>query len=288
MSYLQRLLDCNQYNKLDFVNFFISNHHVGYIKKDNLKIINKFPNYFLIKKNKVLLKNGLNNFNKRTYAINKVFEYLVKEKLILTKHREYFPVFKFFDSKAILKAQRAVGSFFGFQFFGVHLNGYLKKKNKYFMWVGKRSNDGNFPNDLDQISAGGLPYNVSVKNNLIKESFEEANIDKSLVLNSKYQGTISYRVETFLGLSRHILFCYSLELPDEFTPKNNDGEIVKFYLWKIEKILEIIKNSRKFKFDCALVILLFALKKKLIKSKKIRMMLNDRLDLKILRKFKEY
>ena len=129
------------------------------------------------------------------------------------------------------------------------------------MWVGKRSNDGNFPNDLDQISAGGLPYNVSVKNNLIKESFEEANIDKSLVLNSKYQGTISYRVETFLGLSRHILFCYSLELPDEFTPKNNDGEIVKFYLWKIEKILEIIKNSRKFKFDCALVILLFDLKK---------------------------
>ena len=155
------------------------------------------------------------------------------------------------------------------------------------MWVGRRSANGNFPKDLDQIAAGGLPFNVTIKKNLIKESYEEANIHKKLILKSKYLGTISYRVETNLGLSRHILFCYNLELPKDFTPKNNDGEITKFYLWPIEKILKIIKESRKFKFDCALVILLFAQNKKIIQINKILKKLNNKSDLRILKKIKK-
>ena len=283
MSFVERLKDCNKYKESNFFEFFIKNHHVGFIKKKNLNIINKFPNFFLLEKNKIFLKKEINNFQKRTYAINQVFIFLLKQKLISSKHREFFPVFKSFKSKPLLKVQRLIGPFFGFQFFGVHLNGFLKKNNKYFMWIGRRTKKGNFPNDLDQIAAGGLPFNVTIKKNLIKESYEEANIDKKLVVKSKYDGIISYRVETKLGLSRHILFCYNLELPMNFIPKNNDGEITNFYLWPIEKILKIIKESRKFKFDCALVILLFVLNKKIIKIKKIKEMLNNKSDLKILK-----
>ena len=283
MSFVERLKDCNKYKESNFFEFFIKNHHVGFIKKKNLNIINKFPNFFLLEKNKIFLKKEINNFQKRTYAINQVFIFLLKQKLISSKHREFFPVFKSFKSKPLLKVQRLMGPFFGFQFFGVHLNGFLKKNNKYFMWIGRRTKKGNFPNDLDQIAAGGLPFNVTIKKNLIKESYEEANIDKKLVVKSKYDGIISYRVETKLGLSRHILFCYNLELPMNFIPKNNDGEITNFYLWPIEKILKIIKESRKFKFDCALVILLFVLNKKIIKIKKIKEMLNNKSDLKILK-----
>ena len=283
MSFVQRLKDCNKYKESNFLKFFIDNHHVGFIKKKNLNIINKFSNFFLLKKNKIFLKKEINNFQKRTYAINQVFIFLLKQKLISSKHREFFPVFKSFKSKPLLKVQRLMGPFFGFQFFGVHLNGFLKKNNEYFMWIGRRTKKGNFPNDLDQIAAGGLPFNVTIKKNLIKESYEEANIDKKLVVKSKYDGIISYRVETKLGLSRHILFCYNLELPMNFIPKNNDGEITNFYLWPIGKILKIIKESRKFKFDCALVILLFVLNKKIIKIKKIKEMLNNKSDLKILK-----
>jgi len=288
MSFIQRLKDCNTHKELNFFKFFINNYHVGFIKKKNLNIINKFPDIFLIEKNKILLKKKINNFKKRTYAINRVFNFLVKEKIISSKHREYFPVFKSFKLKPLLKVQRLIGPFFGFQFFGVHLNGFLKKKDKYFMWIGRRSLNGNFPNDLDQIAAGGLPFNVTIKKNLIKESYEEANINKKLILKSKYLGTISYRVETHFGVSRYILFCYNLELPEDFTPKNNDGEVIKFYLWPIEKILKIIKESRKFKFDCALVILLFAQNKKITQvDNKILKMLNNRSDLRILKKIKQ-
>ena len=286
MSFFQRLKDCDTFKESNFFKFFINKYHVGFIKKKNLNIINKFPNFFLFKENKIFLKKEINNFKKRTYVINQVFNFLVKKKLILSKHREYFPVFKSFKSKPLLKVQRVIGPFFGFQFFGVHLNGFLKKNNKYFMWVGRRTKKGNFPNDLDQIAAGGLPFNVTIKKNLIKESYEEANINKTLILKSKYDGTISYRVETKLGMSRHILFCYNLELPMNFIPKNNDGEITNFYLWPIQKILKIIKQSRKFKFDCSLVIILFALNKKIIQIKKIKRMLNNKSDLKILKKIK--
>ena len=286
MSFVQRLKDCNKYKESNFFKFFINNHHVGFIKKKNLNIINKFPNFFLLKKNEIFLKKEINNFQKRTYAIDQVFNFLLKQKLISSKHREFFPVFKSFKTKPLLKVQRLIGPFFGFQFFGVHLNGFLKKNNKYFMWVGRRTKKGNFPNDLDQIAAGGLPFNVTIKKNLIKESYEEANINKTLILKSKYDGTISYRVETKLGLSRHILFCYNLELPETFVPKNNDGEVINFYLWPIEKILKIIKQSTMFKFDCSIVILLFVLKKKIIQIKKIKEMLNNKSDLKILKRVK--
>ena len=286
MSFLQRIKDCNTYNESNFLKFFINTCHIGFIKKKNLKIIKKFPDFFFIGKSKVYLKKEINNFKKRTQVFNKVFNFLVKEKLISSKHREYFSVFKSVKSKPLLKVQRLLGPFFGFQFFGVHLNGYLKKNKKYFMWIGKRSKKGNFPNDFDQVAAGGLPFNIDVKKNLIKESREEANINKKLVLKSKYQGTISYRVETNLGLSRYILYCYNLELPNDFIPKNNDGEIVDFYLWPIKKILKIIKETRKFKFDCALVIILFALNLKIIESKKIKKLLNNKSDLKILKKIK--
>ena len=286
MSFLQRLKETNKYNESNFFKFYIDEQHIGYIKKKNLKIINKFSNFFIEKKKKIYLKREINNFQKRTNAINKVYNFLIKKKLISSKHKEYFPVFKSFKSKPLLKVQRVIGPFFGFQFFGVHLNGFVKKNDDYFMWVGRRSKKGNFPNDLDQIAAGGLPFNITIKKNLIKECYEEANIDKSLALKSKYQGTISYRVETKIGLSRHILFCYNLELPKSFIPKNNDGEIINFYLWPIKKILNIIKKTRKFKFDCALVILLFVLDLKIVKSNKIKKLLNNKFDLKILNRAK--
>ena len=94
MSFFQRLKDCDTFKESNFFKFFINKHHVGFIKKKNLNIINKFPNYFLFQKNKIFLKKEINNFQKRTYEVNKVFNFLLKQKLISTKQREFFHVFK--------------------------------------------------------------------------------------------------------------------------------------------------------------------------------------------------
>ena len=81
-----------------------------------------------------------------------------------------------------------------------------------------------------------------------------------------------------------LLRMINLKLPKNCVPKDNDGEITNFYLLPIEKILKIIKNTKKFKFDCALVILLFAQKKRIINLKK--KLLSNNSDLKILKKIK--
>ena len=85
MSFFQRLKDCDTFKESSFFKFFINKYHVGFIKKKNLNIINKFPNFFLFKENKIFLKEEINNFKKRTYVINQVFNFLVKKKLILSK-----------------------------------------------------------------------------------------------------------------------------------------------------------------------------------------------------------
>ena len=79
MSFLQRVRECNKYKESNFYRFFINNSHVGYIKKTNSNIIKKFSNFFECKKNKIFLKKKFNNFQKRTFAINVVFNFLVKE-----------------------------------------------------------------------------------------------------------------------------------------------------------------------------------------------------------------
>ena len=90
MSFVQRLKDCNKYKESNFFKFFINKYNVGYIKKKNLNIVNKFKNFFILKKNKIFLKKEINSFQKRTYAINQVFLYLLKKKINFIKTSRIF------------------------------------------------------------------------------------------------------------------------------------------------------------------------------------------------------
>ena len=122
MTFQRRINECNTFNKINFFKFYVNNFHVGYIKKKNLNLIKKFSNILKFDNQKVFLDIKFSSFNKRTLAINKIFKYLVKQKIIKSKHREFFPVFHLFKLRPLLKIQRAFGPFFGIQFFGTHLN----------------------------------------------------------------------------------------------------------------------------------------------------------------------
>ncbi|HJO72818.1 MAG: hypothetical protein QF450_09230 [Rhodospirillales bacterium] len=66
-------------------------------------------------------------------------------------------------------------------------------------------------------------------------------------------GAVTYCAERAEGLHRDVLFNYDLELPADFRPVNADGEISEFYLWPIERVMETVRESDAFKFNCALV-----------------------------------
>ena len=77
-------------------------------------------------------------------------------------------------------------------------------------------------------------------------------------------GAVSYRCERPEGLRDDVLFCYDLDLPEDFAPVNEDGEVESFALWPITEVLARIRDTDDFKFNVNLVVLDLAVRLGLI------------------------
>jgi hypothetical protein len=151
--------------------------------------------------------------------------------------------------------------FFGTRAYGVHLNGYLWQGGALNLWVGRRSPDKRVaPDKLDNLVAGGIGNGHGLEETLLKEGEEEASIPQTLCRHAVPAGAVSYRMETELGIRDDVLFVYDLEMPADFVPKNQDGEIVQFELMPASAVLDRVRASDDFKFNVNLVILDFALR----------------------------
>jgi hypothetical protein len=113
---------------------------------------------------------------------------------------------------------------------------------------------------LDNMVAGGQPIGIGPRDNMIKECAEEAGIPREIAVAVKPVGALSYRHQAGETLKPDQIFCYDLELPADFTPDNQDGEIDLFELWPIGDVLDRIQNSFDFKFNCNLVIIDFLIR----------------------------
>ena len=100
---------------------------------------------------------------------------------------------------------------------------------------------------------------------MLKEGEEEASIPRSLTSRAVPAGAVSYRMENELGIRDDVLFVFDLEMPADFVPKNQDGEIVHFELMPASAVLDRVRTSEDFKFNVNLVILDFALRHGLLR-----------------------
>ena len=96
--------------------------------------------------------------------------------------------------------------------------------------------------------------------NVIKECAEEADLPEALSAKAVPVGAISYIVERPEGLRRDILFNYDLELPADVTPANTDGEVEAFHRWPLARVVETVRDTDDFKFNCALVVMDFLIR----------------------------
>ena len=148
----------------------------------------------------------------------------------------------------------------------MHINGFVREAKGLKMWLGRRALDrSGEPGKLDQIIAGGQPAGLSLKENIIKESAEEAGMHFELAIKAIPVGAISYITERADGLRRDVLFNYDLELPLDFKPVNTDGEVTEFLLWPIEEVAACVEVTDDFKFNCSLVIIDFLIRHGYIK-----------------------
>ncbi|MBV8504760.1 MAG: DUF4743 domain-containing protein [Alphaproteobacteria bacterium] len=260
MSFRRHIAACNNYDPARAVPLFAGSERVGLLRRDNAAALRRFPDVFAVADDRVsLLVCG--DVAEVSRVVDAVVDALVAEKRVPKWRNETFDVAPRWGAPAVFRLDRGAVPFFGTRAYGAHLNGYLWDSHALHLWVGRRSPDKRVaPDKLDNLVAGGIGNGHGLHETLLKEGEEEASIPRSLTSHAVPAGAVSYRMETELGIRDDVLFVFDLEMPADFVPKNQDGEIVHFELMPAPAVLDRVRTSDDFKFNVNLVILDFALR----------------------------
>ena len=265
MSYLDRIATCRRWDPAAYRPLVIDGRTLGRVSHGVARRLAAFPEVFVVREDAVALAPGLDDFESRSRAVAEVLGEMKARGEIPLWRGEDYPVVARWGAAPALKIERAAVPLLGTRGFGVHLNGLVQSARGLSMWVAKRAaNKQTAPGKLDHLVAGGQPFGLGVRENLIKEAGEEAGVPAELAARAVAVGAVSYRCERPEGLRDDVLFCYDLELPENFTPQNTDGEVESFALWPIAEVLARIRDTEDFKFNVNLVVLDLAIRRGLI------------------------
>ncbi|XP_038879265.1 nudix hydrolase 20, chloroplastic-like isoform X3 [Benincasa hispida] len=265
-GYFEKVKLCNRGSdtQSEILPFVIDDQIVGYVHHGFAKHLKQYPNVFTFPRDDsvkfgayLTLHESLKTPKDRTLAVGDVVKCL-GEKVIPGTRNELYPVTSSFGAPNFFSLERAAAPYFGIKVYGVHMNGYVEKEGKKFLWVAKRSQTKpTFPGMLDHLVAGGLPQGIPCGENLMKECEEEAGIPRSISKEAIPVGAISYTDIKGYGYKRDVQFCYDLKLPEDFIPENQDGEVEGFMLLPVANVANVIRRTQLFKPNCSLVIMDF-------------------------------
>ncbi|KAL5014494.1 hypothetical protein ScPMuIL_008764 [Solemya velum] len=253
--------------------FYVNSVAVGLIRQDILKQLKAYPDVFILNDKEkgdqgqprgLHLSQDLDTFEKRTKKIEQVLRSLQQKDALVSLRGwrdECYSISTGFGVEPLLKVERAAACLFGVSQYGVHVNGYVVDDfGDILMWIGQRSRTKQtYPNMWDNLCAGGLSSGLGVEECAIKEAQEEADISEEHLENLQAVGCISYMYEDERGIFPECQFVFDLQLPDDFIPRNTDGEMQDFKLLPVNKLRELILNE-DFKPNCALVIVDFLIR----------------------------
>ncbi len=187
--------------------------------------------------------------SKRSEALQKVLQTMREADSIpaLRGWRdETFSVRESFHADPLLYVERAAAVLFGVPAYGVFVNGYCCDANDKptHLWIGKRSSTKQtWPSRWDSLAAGGLGAGMMPRQAMLNECIEEAGIDESyLKENLKAVSAVSYTGfnDDGWGLKRDVLFCFDLQVPDDFVPVPVDGEMESFEKLSVDTVVELL------------------------------------------------
>ena len=266
MSFLDRLGASKAPDFSLYLPFVVDSEIVGYVRPSMAVKLNNFQDTFKVTKSDIGLNHKLQGVEDRTHGVGEVMEVLRQSGIVTGWRGEKYKVARTYNAPTVFEMERAAVPLFGTIGCSVHMNGVSWRNGELCMWVGRRSlSKPTEPGKLDQMVAGGQPIGISVKDNLIKECAEEANIPAKVAALSMPVGGITYCMEQPEGLRRDILFIYDLVLPENFEPKNTDGEVEDFSLMTLDELSSRVQDTSDFKPNCAIVIIDFFIRHGFIK-----------------------
>jgi isopentenyldiphosphate isomerase len=258
-GFVARVQECNAHpdELRDLVPFTVGGAAAGLLRPEfAAQLASTFPAVFSRSGGAVTLSPTLSTPQARTDAVAACMLLLREDGTVRGWRDELFAVATSFDAEPLLLLERACAAHFGIKAYGVHVNCYVRHPDgRIDVWVARRSKTKpTWPSLLDHAVAGGLGHGLSPSANVVKECEEEANVPPLLAAQAQPVGVVSYVALVAEGVKRDVLFCYDLQLPPDFVPSNNDGEVEEFMLWPLERVAETVRTTREYKPNCAIVI----------------------------------
>jgi 8-oxo-dGTP pyrophosphatase MutT (NUDIX family) len=191
-----------------YVPFMAGGRRIGWLQPELAARLAGWPAVFTSGSEKVVLVDAA--------GLGRVVEELAQEGFIPGWRNERYRIAELFD------IERAAARPFGLTTQAVHVNGIAGER----MWLARRSPT----KPMDNLVGGGISVGFSVEATLVKEAWEEAGIPAELARRAKPGGTISILREVPEGVQSETISVYDLELPADFRPQNQDGEVSEFKL----------------------------------------------------------
>jgi len=239
--------------------FFCAGSQVGMVCPAVVIQLANYPNVFSITKESVTFAVDLNDVNKRNLALDQVLRDLRSKDVFIPLRGwrdECYEIKRKFSEPPLFKIERSASPLFGMRKYGVQINGYVNHSSfGLCIWFQKRSpTKPTWPNMMDNFVGGGLSEGISVLDTAIKEAGEEANVPSSLSANLKPAGSVSFFHGSERGIHPNTEFVFDLELPQDFVPHNNDGEVSGWQLVPVDQVVEVI-CSKDFKITSSPVVM---------------------------------
>ncbi|MEQ8602286.1 MAG: DUF4743 domain-containing protein [Marivibrio sp.] len=264
MSFLDRIAACNNADMADYVGLHGFGRRIGWVRRDRLELLARHDGAF--RREGVGIALAESEPARAETAVDRALADLAEAGHIEAWRGERYRVAERYGGPTLMTIERAAAPFLGVRSWGVHMTGYVRRPNGGFdLWIAERAHDKpTYPGELDNTVAGGQPAELGLQENLVKECGEEAAIPPALAARAQAVGTISYRHALPAGLKPDEMFCFDLELPEDFTPEAADGEVHAFMRLPAEEVIEIVRETDRFKFNCALVLIDFFIRRGLI------------------------
>lgn len=227
----------NTFALKDFLPVCVSGKQIGFLHrcyKDAVVTAHPAVQYTANSIAIALPSNNRSNPQSPYRALTRLFEdinkTLVQKGLLTPSHPgEMYRVVTDHFSQPLFEIARYAALFWGIRIFAVPLNGLVQKEeNQVVMWYSRRSNNRAAPGKLDHLVCGGQPANITLRDNLCKEAYEEAKIPAELAQKAIPTGIVSHWEQHEHYLYRFTPVMFDLWLPESFTPISYDGSSSAF------------------------------------------------------------
>ena len=123
----------------------------------------------------------------------------------------------------------------GLQNRAVHVNGFLPDGR---VWIARRSaRKASSPNKLDNLAAGAIAAGETPEECAVRELWEEASVAPELAVLAVFPGVAIRSLRPLRhGMHDEIILCADLELPGDFVPECQDGEVAEFLCMTREEV----------------------------------------------------